>query len=272
MLQKSERGDSAMLSKLTARPKKATTLASKWSKHKFLMKHSKLRQFMPDTELFSYHHLQTMLGKHGMVYVKPVKGTAGNGVIKVVKINDQKYGYHAGNRPRYFNSYNSLYQSLNNSRLKREYIVQQGIKLLTYQNRIFDIRIMSQMNDKQDWECTGYIGRMAHPSKIVTNFHNSGRPLPLEVLLSPYLQGKKKDQYIASLKGLGDQVAKEFHKKHNGVREVGLDIGLDASLKPWIIEVNTRPDAYIFNQLKDKTMFRRVVYLKRWYGLMSSRK
>lgn len=261
-----------MLSKLTATPKKATTLPSKWSKHKFLLKHSRLRQFMPDTKVYSYENLQTMLGKHRMVYVKPIKGTGGNGVIKVVKVDKQKYGYHAGNVPRYYTSYSSLYHALNNSRLKREYIVQQGIKLLTYQNRIFDIRVMSQLNEKNTWECTGYIGRVAHPAKIVTNFHSSGKPLPLEQLLSPYLQGKKKDQFIAALKDLGNQVAKEFHKKYRGVKEVGLDIGLDSEFKPWIIEVNTRPDAYIFNQLKNKRMFRRVIYLKKWHGLIRSGK
>lgn len=67
-------------------------------------------------------------------------------------------------------------------------------------------------------------------------------------------------------------MAKEFHKNHSGFKEIGLDIGLDSALKPWIIEVNTRPDAYIFNQLKDKTMFRRVIYLKKWHKLLNSGK
>ncbi|MEK4058105.1 MULTISPECIES: YheC/YheD family protein [Paenibacillus] len=261
-----------MLSKKAATTKKTITIASKWSKTKMLLNHSRLRQFVPDSRIYSYEALQSMLNKHKMVYVKPVKGTGGNGVIKVIKYSEHKYAYHVGETPRYFKTYGALFTSLGSSKLKREYLVQQGINLLTYQNRIFDVRIMTQMNSTNHWECTGYIGRMAHPKKIVTNFHNSGKPLPLETLLSPYLQGDKKKDYIKELKALGDQVAKEFHKNHSGFKEIGLDIGLDSALKPWIIEVNTRPDAYIFNQLKDKTMFRRVIYLKKWHKLLNSGK
>ncbi|SMF84270.1 YheC/D like ATP-grasp [Paenibacillus uliginis N3/975] len=261
-----------MPSKEMPPPKKLSTLGSKWSKTKILLKHPRLRQFVPDTRIYSYENLYVMLTKHKMVYIKPVKGSCGNGVIKVVKHNEHKYAYHLGTNPRSFKTYKDLYSSLGKSKLKREYIVQQGVDLLTYQNRIFDIRIMIQKNDEKKWESTGYIGRLAHPQKIVTNFHNSGKPLPLEILLSPYLQGVKKKEYIDTLKDLGDQIAEEFHKRFPGFKEVGLDLGIDSSLKPWIIEVNTRPDAYIFNQLKDKTMFRRVLYLKRWNGLLNYKK
>lgn len=253
-------------------PKKLTTLGSKWSKTKILLKHPQLRQFVPATRIYSYENLYDMLNKHKMVYIKPVKGSCGIGVIKVVKHNENKYAYHIGSNPRSFKTYKDLYSSLGKSKLNREYIVQRGINLLTYQNRIFDIRIMIQMNDEKKWESTGYIGRLAHPKKIVTNFHNSGKPLPLETLLSPYLRGGKQKEYIDTLKDLGDQITEEFHKRFPGFKEVGLDLGIDASLKPWIIEVNTRPDAYIFNQLKDKSMFRRVLYLKRLNGLLHYKK
>lgn len=256
-----------MPSKIVSLPKKSRTLGSKWSKTQLLLKHSRLRQFVPPTLLYSYDNLRKMLDRHKMVYVKPVKGTGGNGVIRVMKVNDHKYGYHAGTTPYYYSSYADLYKALAKCKLKREYIVQQGIHLLTFRKRIFDLRIMIQKNEKNKWECSGYIGRIAHPRKIVTNFHSNGTPLPLETLLEAYLQGDKKKNYIRSLTNLGHEVTKEFEKRNAGYKEIGLDIGLDAALKPWIIEVNTRPDAYIFNQLKDKRMFRRIMQLKKRNGL-----
>ncbi|OBG74226.1 hypothetical protein A9X05_26130 [Mycobacterium sp. E3298] len=35
------------------------------------------------------------------------------------------------------------------------------------------------------------------------------------------------------------------------------------SLKPWIIEVNSRPDKSIFNALSDKRMYRKIVSYSR---------
>ncbi|WP_339852039.1 YheC/YheD family protein [Paenibacillus sp. FSL W7-1088] len=40
---------------------------------------------------------------------------------------------------------------------------------------------------------------------------------------------------------------------------MAFDIGLDQSLRTWIIEVNAKPDHYIFNQLNDKTMYHKVI-------------
>ncbi|MGO4276757.1 YheC/YheD family protein, partial [Paenibacillus sp. TAF58] len=37
-------------------------------------------------------------------------------------------------------------------------------------------------------------------------------------------------------------------------------------LKPWVLEVNTAPDPFIFNQLKDKKMFFKVLRYARANG------
>lgn len=246
------------------------TLGSKWTKTKFLLKHPVLRKHVPDTNLYSSNTLLEMLNKHQVVYVKPSKGTSGNGVIKVVKHNNSKFTYHAGTAPRSFSTYKEMFTSLEQTKYSGEHIVQKGIDLLKYKGLIFDLRVMVQKNEKKQWEVTAYIGRLAHPKKAVTNFHNGGTPMPLEALLRPFLSDDKNTKYIQSLKDLGYRIATEFHKSFPKFTEVGIDFGLDSSMKPWIIEVNTRPDAYIFDQLKDKKMFQRVIFLKKFNGLMSS--
>jgi hypothetical protein len=52
------------------------------------------------------------------------------------------------------------------NKMKREYIVQQGIHLLKYNECIFDFRIMVQKNAKGIWESTGIIVRVANPKKL----------------------------------------------------------------------------------------------------------
>ena len=51
-----------------------------------------------------------------------------------------------------------------------------------------------------------------------------------------------------------------------GFKEIGVDIGIDKELKPWVLEVNTAPDPFIFNQLKDKKMFFKVLRYARANG------
>ncbi|MEC0227084.1 YheC/YheD family protein [Paenibacillus alba] len=237
---------------------RASTLGSKWVKTKILLLNKELRKFVPETKIYNQTNLQQMLNKHKMVYVKPINGSFGQGVIRVEK-NDKKYRFQAGKIARSFGSFLGLYTSLNKAKLNRSYLVQQGIDLLTYQKNIFDTRIMVQKNPRKTWEATGYIGRVAHPKKIVTNFHNSGKPLPLELLLNSYLKNPLKKEYIKNLQHLGHQIAKHYQKTYPRFKEIGVDIGIDKQLKPWVLEVNTAPDPFIFNQLKDKKMFFKVL-------------
>ncbi|UJF35641.1 YheC/YheD family protein [Paenibacillus hexagrammi] len=236
---------------------RARTIGSKWVKTKVLLLNKELRKFVPETRVYNQANLLYMLKKHKMVYVKPINGTSGQGVIRVEK-ND-KYRYQAGQTAKSFGTFQGLFAALSKAKLNRSYLIQQGIHLLTHQKRIFDARLMVQKVTHKNWETTGYIGRVAHPRKIVTNFHNSGKPLSLEVLLGSYLKNQKKHDYIRSLRYLGYRIATHYQKSYPGFREIGIDIGIDKNLKPWVIEVNTAPDPFIFNQLKDKKMFVKVL-------------
>ncbi|MFD0696924.1 YheC/YheD family protein [Paenibacillus sp. GCM10027628] len=248
------------------RTTRSRTLGSKWTKTKMLLSNKELSQFVPETRIFNHTNLLAMLKKYKMVYVKPVNGTFGQGVIRVDNVSAKIYRYRSGTVTRTFATYDDLFKALNKAKMNRAYLIQKGIHLLTYQKRIFDIRIMVQQNPQQELETTGYIGRVAHPHKIVTNFHNSGKPLPLELLLSPYLNESRKKEYIKKLKGIGYQIAKQFQKYHPGFKEIGVDVGIDQKLKPWILEVNTAPDPFIFNQLKDKRMFFKALRYARLHG------
>lgn len=76
----------------------------------------------------------------------------------------------------------------------------------------------------------------------------------------------KQKLFIRSLKKLGRVTAEEMFKTYKGIKEIGLDVALDKDLHPWILEVNTNPDPYIFNRLKDKKMYRKVYRYAKAYG------
>ncbi|MFD3257124.1 YheC/YheD family protein [Paenibacillus lentus] len=236
-----------------------SVVMSKWIKTKVLLERIEVRPFIPDTRKFSNSTLRKMLDLYSMVYVKPEKGSFGKGVIRAQLLKSGKYTYQMGTTEKTFGDYESFLSSIQNITKKKSYLIQKGIHLLKYNKRRFDIRVMVQLNPKGEWETTGLIGRVAHPEKIVTNYHSGGKPMDVKPLLAAHTSNSEIQKVIHTLKELGVTTAKCLHKKYPGFKQIGLDIGLDHSWTPWIIEVNTNPDPYIFNQLKDKSMYKKVI-------------
>ncbi|MGG1616759.1 YheC/YheD family protein [Paenibacillus sp. NRS-1782] len=237
----------------------AQALLSKWRKTQLLLPHRGIKPFVPDTRRYTKANLKSMLEKYGMVYVKPERGTFGKGVMRVEQEEGQRFAYQHEEKRVEFKNVEALYASLSKKTGKKSYLIQKGIHLLRHQKRYFDIRVMVQRNAKGPWESTGIIGRLGHPRKIVTNYHSGGTPMALEELLKSHLSQRKQAELIKKLNALGITIAVQLQKTYPNFRQIGVDIGLDRSFTPWIIEVNTKPDPYIFNQLKDKSMYRKVL-------------
>jgi hypothetical protein len=93
----------------------------------------------------------------------------------------------------------------------------------------------------------------------VTNYHSGGRPMPVRQLLASFMPKAEQAPYEDRLKSLGVRISDHMSVIFPRFRSYGVDIGIDKKLKPWIIEVNTRPDKYIFNVIADKRMFRKIM-------------
>ncbi|WP_058302446.1 YheC/YheD family protein [Gorillibacterium timonense] len=235
-------------------------VASKWRKTAALRENERIRPFLLPMERMTPSTLDSMLVRHRTVFVKPVSGMHGKGVIKVelVKSAEKPYRYQEGLVKRSFKDRGSLYKAILKVAAGRPYLVQKGIRLLRYKDRPFDIRVMIQQSPAKRWEVTGIICRVAQPGKIVTNVHNGGRLQPIERMLKPYAHKRSMERSIADLKSLGKDVAEHLGRRFPGIKEIGLDIGIDGDLKPWIIETNTSPASFIFKHLPDKSIYQRV--------------
>lgn len=232
----------------------------KWAKTEALLGDAEVGAYVPSTKKLTATALERMLEQHNMVYVKPSIGAFGNGVIRVERIPDAKepYRYQQGLDKRRFATFDKMCRSLLKATGGRSYLVQQGIHLLTYRKKRFDIRVMVQKNEEGRWETTGIIGRVADPRKIVTNVHNGGTLVPVEKLMDRHLPEPHISQFLQVMRTLGENVGKTLTKRFPGLKEIGIDVAVDRDMLPWILEVNTAPDPYIFRKLSDKDVYRKV--------------
>ncbi|WP_245995846.1 YheC/YheD family protein [Paenibacillus taihuensis] len=237
-------------------------MSSKWKKTAALLKDSNLSDYVPETVRMSNVSLRTLLKKYEMVYIKPVAGSFGIGVMRV-KRTEEGYQFQVKERVRSFKDFDNMYRSILKNTNKKNYLVQKGIHLLKHNGRRFDLRVMAQYAPNRRWETTGIIGRVAAKNKIVTNFHSGGTIVTANRLLSGHTDAV--EEKLTSLSKLGVTAGKAMQRAFPGVYVIGLDVALDKSLRPWILEVNTSPDPYIFRKHPKKSMFRKIMRYAKSY-------
>lgn len=238
--------------------KKVKYKMGKLGKHNFMKRFNAINTFLPDTRIASKSNIKTMIRLYESLYLKPDEGTGGHGIYKITKTKNG-YSLRSGTTSRDFNSIDALYGSLHISFKQIKYVVQQGIDLLKHNKRAFDIRVMVQKNRNKILIPTGIVGRLAKPNNIVTNYHSGGTPLPIDTLLKSHLKGDSMKKYIQRMEILGKEASNVLSKSYRSKRAFGVDIAIDSKMKPWILEINTQPDMSIFNTLKNKTMYKRIL-------------
>ena len=250
----------------------AQRLSSKWRKTMLLGSEASLQKHIPVTRQMTRKTLYAMLSSNGMVYVKPSIGSLGRGVMRVERYHDQfngrriSYAYQLGASRIVFGNYEALYSALLKETNGKRYIVQRGIHALKHNGNVFDLRVVVQRAPSGGWEVTGIVGRVAQSGKVVSNGTQGGSIMPAEQLLYNHVGIVNHHRLIRQIEKLSIQTMKKMHRANSRLREIGIDIAVDRELKPWILEVNVRPDHCPFAVLRDQSMINRIIEYGAAYG------
>lgn len=213
--------------------------ANKWLKTEALLGNESVAAHIPQTRMYSSEALRQMLHKFGMVVIKPIRGGGGYGVIKVT-YSGGVYSFTNMFRRVSFASYDAMFRALNRAKVRRSYIIQQGIHLASIGGRPIDYRV-KVVKQNGNWVYRAMVGRLARPGLFVTNLCKGGILLTARAGLSRSLSRGVAKRKRQEMRNLTNTCIGIMESSFPGIEQLGFDYGIDVNGRVWIFEVNTRP-------------------------------
>lgn len=95
--------------------------------------------------------------------------------------------------------------------------------------------------------------------------------MAIERLMAGHISYSELIAFKNRLNKLSIGIANSLQAAYPNIKELGVDIAVDKSLFPWILEVNTLPDPFIFRKLPDRNVFKKVYRYAIAYGRFKKR-
>jgi len=242
-------------------------LRNKWTVYRTLAKIAAFRKHLPITRIYqSSEDVAQLLTKFPTVYLKPINGTGGRGILRIDRGRDGTLLLQGRNharaivQPKHI-SRRRLAASLDDWDKKGDrYIVQQGLNVKLPNGRVHDYRMLVQKNGSGVWEVTGCAGRIGPLRSITSNLHGGGEAAKMNVLLRHWIDDEDE---IASIRqeaeSFGVGVARHLEATYGALCELALDLAIDKLGRVWLIEVNPKPSREVFKQAGELEVYRKAV-------------
>lgn len=236
-------------------------MANKWIVHEVLWANPEMRKWLPETHLYQPARLRQMLKKYSLLYVKPVSGTGGRGILRISKNPHGGYLCRGRNEQRVKRSFRvssvpSLQRIITRWMKGKKYLIQQGLEIDLLPDRAVDIRLLIQKTEQQEWSVTGMGVRVGQPGSATSNLHGGGKAVQAQVFLEGIFKKTQTAEILEKCQKLAFETARTIEKHFGTMVELGLDIGVDRTGKVWLIEVNPKPGRDIFREMGDLSTFR----------------
>lgn len=235
----------------------------KWTFHEMAFRREGLQPYLPETRRFiDGDDLEQMVARHPVVFVKPVAGSLGVGIIKVTRLSPAGFAVQhqigEATYTRRVRSTGALYRLVVRLSRGRPGIVQQGLPLARWNGRPFDVRILLQRGGDGEWAVTKIFSRIAARGSITSNLTRGAEACNIHLLLRAVYGRSQRGRMYRQLYGAGLYCAQEIAAALPGhVGELGLDLGLTRGGRIWLIEANSKP----FLQMNREAGSRRTIAL-----------
>jgi hypothetical protein len=193
------------------------------------------------------------LDRYPTLYLKPLHGSSGQGILEVAPSRKGRYAVRAA---KFSNTKQPLDVEMTRPELtrlirrecrRRPFLLQQGIDLLHIDDGKIDLRTHLQRNRAGEWEQVALIVKRGQPHSIVSNYHAGGSRHDWDWLQDWARRERiplpKRDEVLA----LSDRIARAYTEKAPHLASLGLDLGIDRQARLWLLDVNARPGRNILD-------------------------
>ncbi|WP_028561927.1 YheC/YheD family protein [Paenibacillus pinihumi] len=230
-------------------------LPGKLDVYRLLLGEPELAELLPRTAPYrsSRQLLRWLEREPDGIVLKPDAGMQGRGILRIWQGPGglQIQGRNAANRP-YAYSFGQKEQplsSFNRIISGRSYLLQPYLRLNEASQRPFDIRVLIQKNASGRWSITGTAIRVGEPNVLTANLHGGGSAAPAEPFLQALLGTEKSDAVMEQLHQASYCAARRLEQHCGRLLELGLDFGLEANGRLWLLEANSKPGRSLFTLL-----------------------
>jgi glutathione synthase/RimK-type ligase-like ATP-grasp enzyme len=234
----------------------------KWEMFQWFSKEPAINPSIPCTILYrSSGDVLEMLTKFPKIYLKPVLGLQGRGIVRLSMENKQfvfKYRENRENRIISFEDPTKAGEYLEMHFCHRRYLIQQAIDLLEYNGGLIDFRCVVQKNQSNAWICQAIIGRCGIKDSIVSNISSGGTAFTAENILRKTIatSEEKIAEWQKKIAAFAVTVCNKLDEYGINCGTLGLDIGIDSQGQLWLIEINNRdPDPGIALDVHNTELF-----------------
>ncbi|TCZ75410.1 hypothetical protein E0485_17575 [Paenibacillus albiflavus] len=242
---------------------RSTHITGKLTVHHYLLSSSSIKHYLPHTIPFSKANLERMISRYKMLYIKPNAGSQGIGIYQLVRDNKRYTLKSTSKINKSFASLQQLYDYIK-PRLRKKYIIQQGIYLEKVNGNTYDLRTMIQRKPKKAWAVTGTFAKIARPNMIVNNYYQGSRVAMMNQLFDRLnLDAAQSNARMAQIHKVSHKIAEQLSKKKSGLYELGIDYAYDHHGHLWVLEVNSRhPQIYLLKKIAPDMYNRMLKYAK----------
>ncbi|WP_019638311.1 YheC/YheD family protein [Paenibacillus fonticola] len=231
----------------------------------WLRKNRSTKALVPATKRMSGpQNLYAMLQIYERLYLKPESGKAGKGIMLLQYEPEQDKPFRLTIQGRKYRNIvyrtdrlNALWRRIKSETANAPYIMQEGIQLVSYKDRIFDLRVLVQKTGKGVWMVTGVGARLAGLKRITTHVPQGGSIESPEKLLNPVFGSEMTTIIMNRLKSNAVLIAKQIEKGSGHLLgEMSMDLGIDTNGDMWFFEANSKPMKFDEPQIRKKSLDR----------------
>ncbi|WP_219835999.1 YheC/YheD family protein [Paenibacillus sp. R14(2021)] len=237
---------------------------NKWSLFKWLRQSKTTKPYIPETRrMLTVSGLGKMMLQHKFLYLKPVSGKAGKGIMTIQLQPEKPLPYrlkiqgNKGSTTYNCGSIGKLWTRIKKESSGERYIAQQGIQLAALNERSFDLRTLVQKNRRGQWDISGIGARLAGSMSITTHVPRGGSVEDPEKLLVSVFGQDEANKLLNKTRTTALIIARQIERgSGRSLAEMSLDLGIDQDGNIWFFEANAKPMKFDEPDIRQRSLER----------------